>query len=215
MKKNLLKISILSVTMIGLLAVGNVALADSVTGRLTTGIGGNTGSNNDVNGIVIAPPVASPGADVYTSAQNVTLTANGASSIHYTIDGTTPTCSTGNVYAGAISVASSEPIEAISCYPNNISSTVASYLYGINPPNQSVSNGGGSSGSSGGGSVGGSFSSSPSTTGGSGGTVGISDFVLLMTHWGQTGTGNPADFNGDGGNIGILDFVWLMANWAK
>jgi hypothetical protein len=106
------------------------------------------------------------------------------------------------LYSGAISVSSSEAIEAISCYPNNASSTVASYLYGINPPSTVTTN---NTGGGGGGST---------SSGGGSGTVGIADFVLLMANWGQTGANNAADFNHDGVVIGIQDFIWLMANWT-
>jgi len=147
---------------------------------------------------------------MYPSAQSVTLTADGATSIYYTTDGSTPTCSTGNLYSGAIAVSSSEPIEAISCYPDNASSTVALYLYGIDPTTPS---GGSSYAVSGGGGGGGSYSSGGGSSSG-GTTVGISDFVLLMANWGQTGAGNPADFSGDA-TVGIQDFIWLMANWTK
>jgi len=229
MNKLLLKASIVSATIIGLLAIGNVALAsgdcipsaNTYCGTLSTGINASVGNN--MNGVVIAPPIASPVAGVYTSAQNVTLTADGASSIYYTTDGVTaPTCSTGTLYSNSspISVSSTETvIEAISCYPGGVSSVVQSYLYGIPPPSAgsaAVTNTGISSG--GGGNV---ITSSVSTGGGgsisSGGgtaTVGISDFVSLMANWGQTRSGNPANFNGDSATIGISDFIWLMANWT-
>lgn len=206
MKIILLKTSLFSAAIIGLLAVATVASADNVSGNLSTGIGGTNGNN--VTGTVVTPPIANPGAGVYTSTQSVTLTATGASSIHYTTDGSSPTCSTGTAYSGAISVSVSEPIEAISCYSGNASSTVASYLYAINPG----STGGGGGG--GGGSTGGSILSP--NTGGAGGqqVIGIADFILLMENWGQTGTGNPADFNNDG-VVNIGDFIWLMTNWNQ
>ena len=190
------------------MAVGNSAVADTVTGNLSTGISGTNG--NGMTGVVVSPPVANPAAGMYPSAQSVTLTADGATSIYYTTDGSTPTCSTGNLYSGAIAVSSSEPIEAISCYPDNASSTVALYLYGIDPTTPS---GGSSYAVSGGGGGGGSYSSGGGSSSG-GTTVGISDFVLLMANWGQTGAGNPADFSGDA-TVGIQDFIWLMANWTK
>ncbi len=109
------------------------------TGSLCTGL------NCPVEGMVIAAPSASPAAGSYTSAQSVTLTATGASSIHYTTDGTTPTCSTGTTYSNAISVGSSATIKAISCYANSNSSTVASLAYTI-----TVSSGGGGGGGGGG-----------------------------------------------------------------
>jgi hypothetical protein len=42
--------------------------------------------------------------------------------------------------------------------------------------------------------------------------VGILDFSILMSEWGQTGVGLSADLNKDG-KVDILDFSMLMANW--
>ncbi|MFA5877960.1 MAG: VWA domain-containing protein [Candidatus Staskawiczbacteria bacterium] len=76
-------------------------------------------------------PTADPPAGTYTSAQNVILTASGASSIYYTTDGTDPTCSTGTVYSGTIPVPESLTIKAIACYGINYSA-VATFPYVIN-----------------------------------------------------------------------------------
>ena len=182
MKKINQKIILLPVIMLAMFAISNVAFASDFTGYLTTGV--STG----VTGVVIAPPVANPSAGVYTSAQGVTLSADGSTNIYYTTDGvTTPDCTAnGTLYSGAISVSSSEAIEAVSCYPNSMASTVASYLYAINPPSV-VSNGGGGGG-------GGYYDGSNGAPIPQSSTVGISDFVLLMANWGQTGSGNLADF---------------------
>ena len=215
MNKIILKSTISIGLAFALLLASNGAQASTYSDTLG---GANLGGNNTViatlgGGISVFlanPPVASPSAGTFDSAQNVTLTASGASSIYYTTDGVTiPTCSTGSLYSSPISVSSSLEIQAISCYPNNASSTVASYLYAINQAGTSgvtnysaAPNYGGGSTSSGGGS------------GGSGTVVGIADFVLLMANWGQTGANNAADFNHDGAVIGIQDFIWLMANWT-
>ena len=213
MNKIILKSTISIGLAFALMAIGNSAVADTVTGNLSTGISGTNG--NGMTGVVVSPPVPNPAAGMYPSAQSVTLTASGATNIYYTTDGSTPDCSvpTGTLYSGAIAVNSSEPIEAVSCYSESsgiASSTVAVYLYGIDPTTPS----GGSSyvASSGGGGGGGSFSSGGGSSGGST-TVGIADFVLLMANWGQPGAGNPADWSGDA-TIGVQDFVWLMANWT-
>ena len=190
------KIILLSVIMLAVFAISNAAFASDFTGYLTTGV--STG----VTGVVVAPPLANPSAGVYTSTQSVTLSADGSTNIYYTTDGVTvPDCTAnGTLYSGPISVSSSEVIQAVSCYPNSIASTVVSYLYGINPP--TVVSGGGGGGNS-------------LVVGNtSGNTVGISDFVLLMANWGQTATSNAADFNKDG-KVDILDFIWLMANWTQ
>ena len=47
------------------------------------------------------------------------------------------------------------------------------------------------------------------TAGGGDGTVGISDFLLLLAQWGGPGT---CDI--DGGGVGITDFLGLLANWG-
>ncbi len=112
------------------------ALASEVTGSLCTGV------NCPVEGTVIAAPTASPAAGGFTSNQSVILTSTGATSIRYTTDGTTPTC-TSTQYSSAISVTSSKTIKAISCYANNTSSTVASFAYTI-----TISSGGGGGGGS-------------------------------------------------------------------
>jgi hypothetical protein len=202
------KIILLPVIMLAMFAVSNMASASDFTGYLSTGV--STG----VTGVVIAPPLANPTAGVYTSTQPVTLSADGSTNIYYTTDGVTvPDCTAnGTLYSGPISVSSSEVIQAVSCYPNSIASTVVSYMYAIDP----VSPSGGSSYSVapnyGGGGGGG--NGPIITSGTTSGTVGISDFVLLMANWGQTGTGNAADFNKDG-KVDILDFIWLMANWTQ
>ena len=218
MNKTLLQASAISAIAIGLLALANVASADTVSGHLSTGIGGDVGTTT-FDGVVIAPPAATPPAGAYTSAQSVSLTADGASSIHYTVDGTSPTCLTGSTYTGSIAVNSSLAIETLSCYPAGHASTVASYLYAINipgNPNSVTLPGGG-----GGGGGGGSSSSSASTTSlfskgdsNSDGKINIIDFVALMADWGYAGSGNQADFNRDG-KVDIQDFVTLMANWTN
>lgn len=203
--KNYLKLTLTSIALLSLLVISSEVSASTVTGTLKTGISGNNG--NVVDGIVISAPIASPSAGLYTSAQNVTLTASGASSIHYTIDDTNPTCSTGIVYSTPILISVTLSLKAISCYPENNHSTVALYLYGITFPS----------------------SAAPATLGGVGGSsapaitikadanndgkTDILDFVALMANWNKSGT-NIADFDKDN-IVGILDFVALMANWTK
>src|SRR3989344_2811051 len=84
--------------------------ASEVIGTLSTGV--STG----LSGIVDAPPIASPAPGTYTSVQSVTLSAVDSTSIHYIIDGASPTCTTGTTYTGAISVSSSQTIRAVACF---------------------------------------------------------------------------------------------------
>lgn len=200
MKNNKLRLIVAVVVALPLLALSTSVMASYTGGTLSTGINSTVGNN--VNGVVVVAPTASPVAATYNSTQSVTLTAAGSISIHYTTDGSVPTCSTGTVYSGAISVSSSEVITAISCYQNNYYSSVATFGYAIVP----VSTGGNTGGSTGG-------NATPTTNNVWNYTnVGILDFSILMSEWGQTGSGLSADLNNDG-KVDILDFSMLMANW--
>src|SRR3989344_3229565 len=155
MKLRLLPILVLA------LAFASPAYASEVTGTLTTGV--QTG----VEGTVIVAPTASPAAGTYTSAQSVTLTASGSSSVRYTADGSTPSCSVGTVYSSAISVGSSLTLKAIACYPSNNSSSVTSSAYTINIS----TSGGGGGGGGGGGAISLVVSTSTSNTAGTSATT--------------------------------------------
>jgi peptidoglycan hydrolase-like protein with peptidoglycan-binding domain len=146
MKIKTLKISAISTVMLGMSLMSTV-YASEVTGTLTTGLSSTV---SVVEGVVITPPAVSPVAGTYTSAQSVTLTAVGSLSIRYTRDGSTPSCTVGTLYTAPISLDETKTIKAISCYAQDHSSTVASYLYTINIP-ISVGGGGGGSSSGGGG----------------------------------------------------------------
>ncbi len=128
--KNIIKIAALQAVVFSFLAIGGVVSASEVTGSLSTGAS-NIAIGNSVEGVVVVSPVASPVAGTYSAKQNVVLTALGASSIHYTTNGSVPVCSTGSVYSGAIVVGSSQVIKAISCYSNNVSSSVSSFAYAL------------------------------------------------------------------------------------
>lgn len=150
-----------------------------------------------------APPIASPLAGTYTSAQSVVLSATGSTSIRYTIDESMPTCSVGNVYASAIAVGASQTIKAIACYDGGNFSDVASFAYAINIP-------------SGGGGGGGGGTPPPATKTGdinSDSKVDKYDFAMLMASWGQTGS-NSSDLNHDN-KVDKYDFALLMLNWGK
>src|SRR3989338_7747209 len=158
--------------------------ASEVTGTLSTGI--STG----VEGTVAQTPVASPVAGTYTS------------------DGSTPSCTTGTTYTGAIAVGASLTIRAVGCY-NSTASQVGTFAYGINITAPS----GGGGGGGGGGSV------PPSTPAQSNGdlnsdaAVNLIDFNSLVVAWGSTGSNVPADLNHDG-VVDLLDFNILIVNWT-
>ena len=121
--------------------LGGTVHASEVTGTISSA-GGGSGAT------VVEAPSASPIAGSYTGTQSVALTATNSDSIHYSVDGTTPTCSTGTTYSGAVSVSSDKTIKAISCYPNSVASDVVDYAYTIT----AASSGGGGGGGGGGGS---------------------------------------------------------------
>ncbi|MDP2587024.1 MAG: chitobiase/beta-hexosaminidase C-terminal domain-containing protein [Candidatus Komeilibacteria bacterium] len=126
---NKFKILAFPAILFSLFVVSNLALASEVTGNLNTGLNANNG--NVVEGVVIAPPTASPSTGTYASAQNVALSAAGASSMRYTLDNSTPSCASGQVYSESIEITSSKTLKAISCYATGQSSSVASYAYTI------------------------------------------------------------------------------------
>ena len=180
------------------------ASASETGGTLTTGL--NTG----IEGTVIVAPSASPAAGTYTSAQNVSLSATGANSIHYTIDGSEPTCSSGSVYSAPIVISSTTTIKAIACYSNNNTSSVSSFAYTINIATLPLGGGGGGGGGGG--------TTTPSVTVKSGDANGDNvvdemDFSLLMAQWGQTGSGLSGDLNKDS-IVDEFDFALLMLNWG-
>lgn len=109
--------------------------ASTVTGTITSGIG-----SSEMNAEVPYIPTASVAAGTYTSNQSVTLTSSGATSIRYTVDGTTPSCSSGTVYSTAVAISSSLTLKVIAC-KGDAASSVASFAYVLQCSTTSVANG--------------------------------------------------------------------------
>jgi YD repeat-containing protein len=79
----------------------------------------------------VATPTFSPAAGAYTGTQSVTISdTTSGSTIYYTTNGTTPSSSSTH-YTGAISVSTSETIEAIAEKSGDTNSSVASATYTI------------------------------------------------------------------------------------
>jgi N-acetylneuraminic acid mutarotase len=98
-------------------------------------VNGLRGILNDLWEYRIISPAAAPAFSVvsgtYFSAQTVTITdATTGAAIYYTTDGTTPTTNS-TAYTGAITVSTSETIQAIAVATGYTTSTVASATYTI------------------------------------------------------------------------------------
>jgi hypothetical protein len=94
-----------------------------------------TSATYTINIPQVAAPSFSPPAGSYSSAQSVTITsATSGASIRYTTNGTTPTSTTGTLYASPVSISSSATLKAIAYKSGMTDSTVTSGVYTINSP---------------------------------------------------------------------------------
>ncbi len=66
---------------------------------------------------------------VFHGSTSVALSSDGASQIWYTIDGSTPTCSTGILYTGPLTFSNSTSLKAIGCDAAGNSSVVTAAIY--------------------------------------------------------------------------------------
>jgi pectate lyase len=83
----------------------------------------------------VATPVFSPTGGLYLSTQSVSITtATTDATIHYTSDGSVPTCTGGSIYSGPIEVATDTALNAIGCATGKIDSAAAGDTYVIRPP---------------------------------------------------------------------------------
>lgn len=80
----------------------------------------------------VATPTFNPGGGTYTSAQSVAIsTATSGATIRYTTNGTNPTATSGTVYSGPVSVATSLTLKAIAYKSGMSDSSVATANYTI------------------------------------------------------------------------------------
>jgi len=101
--------------------IATTTAPSSASGNITSGLG-----SGGFDAEVPIRPTASVAANTYTSNQSVVLTSAGAT-IHYTVDGTAPTCSS-TAYTGAIVISSTTTLKAIAC-KGTAASSVASFAY--------------------------------------------------------------------------------------
>jgi Domain of unknown function (DUF4082)/Chitobiase/beta-hexosaminidase C-terminal domain len=88
----------------------------------------------------VVAPTFSPNPGSYTSQQQVTLgDSTSGAAIRYTLDGSTPTSTTGAVYAGPITISSTTTVKAIAYAAGMLDSPVVTATYTINTGAASVS----------------------------------------------------------------------------
>ena len=81
-----------------------------------------------------ATPTFSPAAGTYTTIQSVTISdSTGSSTIYYTTNGSTPNTNS-SIYSSAITVSTTETINAIATAAGYVQSSLASAAYTINLP---------------------------------------------------------------------------------
>ena len=78
-------------------------------------------------------PVFTPAAGTYTSAQSVTISSSGSTSIRYTSDGSTPSATVGTVYSGPIAISATSTLKAVGINTTGVS-TVTTGAYTISIP---------------------------------------------------------------------------------
>lgn len=84
-----------------------------------------------LQGVVISAPVSTPRAGSYTTYQSITLSAEWASGIFFTIDGSEPTCS-GKWYTKLETPEKTFTLKAISCFGGNkIRGPISTHVFGV------------------------------------------------------------------------------------
>ncbi|MFZ2803989.1 MAG: chitobiase/beta-hexosaminidase C-terminal domain-containing protein [Patescibacteria group bacterium] len=134
-------------------SISNVDVEDSNNINVTAIVAGSSSidSGNNINWSFTNPPgnpIISPVTGSYSSAQNVTITSTSSTSIRFTTNGTTPTCSVGTLYAGAFLISSSATVKAVGCL-SGTASGISSVTYTITISGGGGGGGGGGLGSSG------------------------------------------------------------------
>jgi hypothetical protein len=120
--------------------VGTIVVAANQAGNTNYSAATQVSQSIVVNVIgVAATPTFSPVAGTYTAAQTVSISdmTTGAT-IYYTTNGTTPTTSS-TVYSGAITVSSTETLQAIASATGYSTSAVATAAYTIANPLPAIS----------------------------------------------------------------------------
>ncbi|HVU32230.1 MAG TPA: chitobiase/beta-hexosaminidase C-terminal domain-containing protein [Opitutaceae bacterium] len=102
-----------------------------------TGVGpaeSATGSGSAGGPAPVVPPVFDPPGGTYVSAATVAITTTTSdAAIRYTLDGTTPTSTTGIAYTGPVTITSSATLQAVAYRSDGSLSTLTTGTYTIQP----------------------------------------------------------------------------------
>jgi hypothetical protein len=107
-----------------------VTALDTTTIAVNATPGGSTTVGPRTIGTTVATPSFSPGGGTYNNDQSVLITTStSGASIRYTLDGSTPTSTTGTLYSGAVPITASATLKAIAYKAGLTDSAVASSTY--------------------------------------------------------------------------------------
>jgi hypothetical protein len=114
------------VTQVRIVGHGNTVNAWNSYTEVEIWGGGSTGPGQ------VAAPTITPNGGSFSSPQSVTLASSTpGASIHYTLDGSTPTPTTGTAYTGPVTVSASATLKAIAFASGLTNSTVSSATFTI------------------------------------------------------------------------------------
>jgi fibronectin type 3 domain-containing protein len=116
----------------------NTLYAYTVAAVNAAGVGLQS-NESAVDAVQLAAPQFSVATGTYSSAQTVSLSAAAGTTIRYTLDGSTPTASTGTVYSTAIVISTTTTAKAIGYATGFVSSPVATATYIISAPQVPIS----------------------------------------------------------------------------
>ena len=113
---------------------GSVVITPAGGGSGSSDAGGSTGGGAEQGGsgggqqtVSVSAPVFA-GETQFEESTEVSMSAEAGATIHYTLDGSTPTASTGTVYSGPVTLTETTTVKAIAV-KDGVSSSVTSRVY--------------------------------------------------------------------------------------
>jgi hypothetical protein len=121
-----------------------VKMGLAVTSHTTAALATVTFANVSFTQPTVATPTFTPAAGTYNNGPSVTLASTSGATIRYTLDGSTPTSTSGTVYSGAISVTSTgTTIKAMAYKAGMANSPVSTATYTLTAATPTASPGAG------------------------------------------------------------------------